>query len=101
MEKINKNIIFCGDVNVAHTEMDIARPKENAKCIGFLPIERAKIDTFIKKLVQKNKDLILKFQLDITQPNAKDMKLKERAIAINFALAYDASLRWIRELLVL
>lgn len=68
---------------------------------GHLKHSSDEIDTFIKKLVQKNKDLILKFQLDITQPNAKDMKLKERAIAINFALAYDASLRWIRELLVL
>lgn len=48
MEKISKNIIFCGDVNVAHTEIDIARPKENAKSIGFLPEERAKIDTFVK-----------------------------------------------------
>jgi exodeoxyribonuclease III len=48
LEKTNKNIIFCGDINIAHTEMDIARPKENAKSIGFLPQERAKIDTFIK-----------------------------------------------------
>ncbi len=48
LEKINKNILFCGDINIAHTEMDIARPKENAKSIGFLPEERVKIDTFIK-----------------------------------------------------
>ncbi len=48
MEKINPNIIFCGDVNVAHHEIDIARPKENAKSIGFLPQERAKLDTFEK-----------------------------------------------------
>jgi exodeoxyribonuclease-3 len=48
LEKTNKNIIFCGDVNIAHTENDLARPKENAKSIGFLPIERAKIDTFIQ-----------------------------------------------------
>lgn len=41
-----KPVIFCGDVNVAHREIDIARPKENAKSIGFLPEERAKIDTF-------------------------------------------------------
>lgn len=47
LEKINKNIVFCGDVNIAHTELDLARPKENAKSIGFLPIERAKIDTFV------------------------------------------------------
>ena len=26
-----KNIIFCGDLNVAHNEIDLARPKENEK----------------------------------------------------------------------
>ena len=42
------NVIFCGDVNIAHTEIDLARPKENAKSIGFLPEERFWIDEFIK-----------------------------------------------------
>jgi exodeoxyribonuclease-3 len=48
LEKTNKHIIFCGDVNIAHAEIDLARPKENAKSIGFLPEERMKIDAFIK-----------------------------------------------------
>ena len=42
------NVIFCGDVNAAHTEIDLARPKENAKSIGFLPEERAWIDKIIE-----------------------------------------------------
>lgn len=37
-------IIFCGDINTAHHEIDLARPKENAKNTGFLPEERAWID---------------------------------------------------------
>ena len=41
-------VVFCGDVNVAHTEIDLARPKQNAKSIGFLPEERFWIDEFIK-----------------------------------------------------
>jgi exodeoxyribonuclease-3 len=41
------NIIVCGDFNTAHKEIDLARPKENANLSGFLPIERAWIDTFI------------------------------------------------------
>jgi exodeoxyribonuclease-3 len=41
------NIIVCGDFNTAHKEIDLARPKENANISGFLPIERAWIDTFI------------------------------------------------------
>lgn len=47
MERLRKNghsIIFCGDVNVAHREIDIARPKENENHVGFLPEERAWID---------------------------------------------------------
>ncbi|HUD04081.1 MAG TPA: exodeoxyribonuclease III [Candidatus Paceibacterota bacterium] len=52
IEKLHKKghkIIFCGDVNVAHNEIDLARPKENSTEIGFLPIERAWIDKVISK----------------------------------------------------
>jgi exodeoxyribonuclease-3 len=44
LEKKYKHVIFCGDLNVAHNEIDLARPKENSKQIGFLPIERAWVD---------------------------------------------------------
>ncbi|MEX0598014.1 MAG: exodeoxyribonuclease III [Candidatus Paceibacterota bacterium] len=40
----NKKIIITGDVNTAHTEIDLARPKENKKVSGFLPQERAWLD---------------------------------------------------------
>lgn len=40
LKKDGKKVIFCGDLNVAHTEIDIARPKENSNHVGFLPIER-------------------------------------------------------------
>ncbi len=42
-------IIFCGDVNTAHEEIDLARPKANEKHTGFLPIERLWITQVIKK----------------------------------------------------
>lgn len=45
--KKQKNIIVCGDFNTAHKEIDLARPKENEKNTGFLPEERAWIDTII------------------------------------------------------
>lgn len=44
-----KPVIFCGDVNVAHTEIDLARPKENTTHVGFLPIERAWMNKVIAK----------------------------------------------------
>lgn len=42
-----KPVIWCGDVNVAHTEIDLARPKENVDHVGFLPIERAWMDKVV------------------------------------------------------
>lgn len=42
-----KPVIFCGDLNVAHKEIDIARPKANVGNAGFTPQERASFDTFI------------------------------------------------------
>jgi exodeoxyribonuclease-3 len=42
-----QNLVICGDVNTAHTEGDIARPKENAKISGFLFEERAWMDEFL------------------------------------------------------
>ncbi len=43
----DKDIIIVWDYNICHTEIDIARPKENVNSIGFLPIERAKITEFL------------------------------------------------------
>ncbi len=42
-----RNILVCGDFNTAHKEIDLARPKDNENKSGFLPIERAWIDTFV------------------------------------------------------
>ena len=42
-----KHLVICGDVNTAHQEIDLARPKENEKVSGFLPIERAWLDQFL------------------------------------------------------
>jgi exodeoxyribonuclease-3 len=47
LKKSGKKIIVCGDVNTAHTEIDLARPKENSTMTGFLPEERAWIDKLI------------------------------------------------------
>jgi exodeoxyribonuclease III len=40
----DKRVIFCGDINTAHQDIDLARPKQNQKTTGFLPEERAWID---------------------------------------------------------
>jgi len=43
-----KAVIFCGDLNVAHTEDDLARPKENIGKRGFTEEERAGFENMIK-----------------------------------------------------
>ena len=45
-KKQGKVVLITGDFNICHTEIDIARPKENQHSIGFLPIERAELDHF-------------------------------------------------------
>lgn len=42
-----KPVIWCGDLNVAHTELDLARPKQNTKTHGYTPEERAGFDAFV------------------------------------------------------
>lgn len=43
-----KNVIFCGDLNVAHTENDLANPKENEGEHGFTKEEREGLNNVIK-----------------------------------------------------
>ncbi len=45
--KQGRSVVVCGDVNTAHQEIDLARPKENAQVSGFLPVEREFLDRFI------------------------------------------------------
>ncbi|MBI4804506.1 MAG: exodeoxyribonuclease III [Desulfovibrio sp.] len=42
-----KPIVACGDFNTAHTELDLKNAKSNEKTSGFLPVERAWLDTFV------------------------------------------------------
>lgn len=42
-----RSVIFCGDVNTSHREIDLARPRQNQNTTGFLPIEREWIDQVV------------------------------------------------------
>lgn len=44
-----KRVIVCGDVNTAHTELDLARPKQNETVTGFLPEERNWLTRFFSE----------------------------------------------------
>ncbi|MBU1220262.1 exodeoxyribonuclease III [Myxococcota bacterium] len=42
-----REIAICGDFNIAHRSIDLARPKNNEKNSGFLLIERQMLDTYL------------------------------------------------------
>lgn len=42
-----KNIVLCGDYNIAHTAIDLKNPKTNEKNAGYLPEEREWMTTFL------------------------------------------------------
>ena len=44
----NKPIVLCGDLNVAHREIDLANPKTNRKNAGFTDEERACFDDLLQ-----------------------------------------------------
>ena len=80
-----KNIIVCGDFNTAHKEIDLARPKENEKISGFLPIERAWIDTFID---HGYVDAFRHFNKESDQYSWWDMKSKARERNVGWRIDY-------------
>lgn len=45
--EMKKPVLFCGDLNVAHTELDLANPKSNVGRKGFTVEERAGFQAFL------------------------------------------------------
>ena len=46
--RADKPIVVCGDFNISHRAIDLARPRENELNTGFLPEERAWMDGFVQ-----------------------------------------------------
>ena len=46
----HKSVIICGDLNVAHNEIDIKNPKSNTRTAGFTIEERSSFDKFLNNL---------------------------------------------------
>ena len=44
----NKPVIMCGDLNVAHEEIDLKNPKQNRRSAGFTDEERAKMTQLLQ-----------------------------------------------------
>jgi exodeoxyribonuclease-3 len=48
LRRSGRRVLVMGDFNTAHTEIDLARPKGNAKTSGFLPVERAELSRWME-----------------------------------------------------
>ncbi len=80
-----RKIVFLGDVNTAHNEIDLARPKENSKVSGFLPIERQWID---KAITAGYLDTFRTLNSDLVQYSWWDMKSGARSRNIGWRIDY-------------
>ena len=45
--EVSKPVLYCGDMNVAHAEIDLANPKANVGKHGFTDEERARFQDFL------------------------------------------------------
>lgn len=80
-----RKIIITGDVNTAHQEIDLARPKDNEKVSGFLPEERAWIDRFLS---QGYMDTFRMFHPEPGHYTWWDMKSRARERNIGWRIDY-------------
>jgi exodeoxyribonuclease-3 len=80
-----KRLIICGDYNTAHQEIDLARPKENEKVSGFLPIERAWMD---KLVAHGYTDTLRHFSKEPDQYTWWDLKSRARERNVGWRIDY-------------
>jgi exodeoxyribonuclease-3 len=85
LRKKEKRIIFCGDVNTAHNEIDLARPKENEKVSGFLRIERDWLD---KVVSLGYVDTFRHFHNDTVKYSWWDLKSRARERNVGWRIDY-------------
>ena len=80
-----KKLVICGDVNTAHREIDLARPRANSTVSGFLPIEREWID---KLVTHGYIDTFRIFNKEPDQYTWWDMKSGARARNVGWRIDY-------------
>jgi exodeoxyribonuclease-3 len=83
--KAGEKLVVCGDVNTAHQEIDLARPKENVKNTGFLPEEREWMD---KLVTHGYVDTFRNFHPEPQQYSYWDMKTGARARNVGWRIDY-------------
>ncbi len=85
LKAAGEKLVICGDVNTAHKEIDLARPKENSRLSGFLPEERAWMDKFI---AHGYVDTFRHFHKEPNQYSYWDIKTGARARNVGWRIDY-------------
>ena len=93
-----RRVLVLGDFNTAHTEIDLARPRQNARTSGFLPEERAELSRW---LAAGYVDTFRMFHADPGHYSWWSQRAgsRERNIGwrIDYVLACPAAARFVRE----
>ncbi|MBI1883857.1 MAG: exodeoxyribonuclease III [Chlamydiae bacterium] len=85
LKKKGQQVIICGDYNTAHRPIDLARPKENEKISGFLPIERQWLDQWVS---EGQVDIFRKFCALPDQYTWWDMQSRARERNVGWRIDY-------------
>ena len=85
MKTEGKHIVICGDVNTAHKEIDLSRPKANETTSGFLPQERAWMDKFLS---HGYVDTLRMFNQETKQYSYWDMMSRARERNVGWRIDY-------------
>jgi exodeoxyribonuclease-3 len=79
-----KPVIFCGDINATNTDLDLARPKENAGKLGCTDAERKALAKFVENFV----DTYRHINGDKVQYTWWDMKTRSREKNVGWRIDY-------------
>jgi exodeoxyribonuclease-3 len=97
IEALPKPTIFCGDVNTAHQEIDLARPQQNRNTSGFMDIERA----WLHQIFDHGYiDTFREFHKEPNQYSWWDMKTKSRERNIGWRIDYFIATQQLKHNLV-
>lgn len=85
LRKLGKSVIVTGDYNTAHFPIDLARPDDNEKTSGFMPIERQWLDRWVEAGFV---DIFRHFNGDSENYTWWDMRTRARERNIGWRIDY-------------
>jgi len=96
----SKKLMFIRSDNTKRPYLYVNSLREEFKNnLELLKVNSNDIAQFVERVIKYNRETLDSLRIELLTPNIKDAKMKERIIALGFALASDIKLKWVRELL--